>query len=87
MLELDRIDTSEGMMLMKPKYYICNYYYFLKLSFRFQLKTFDGSDDLMPKAMSFNVIAIALNKGKDYGIQWLYMRKRVKNVFLGEINF
>ena len=41
------------------------------------IKRYDASGNLMPKAMSFNDIAIAFNKEKDYRIQLLYVRKWV----------
>ena len=41
------------------------------------IKMFDVSDSLISKAMSFNNIAIAFIKEKDYGIQLLYVRKWV----------
>ena len=45
-------------MLIKPmnhvRIFICNYYYFLETSFRFQTKARNDCHDLMQKAMSFD---------------------------------
>ena len=53
-------------MLVKPVNYInvitCNYYYFLKLNFRFQPNACNDFHDLMQKHVSFNNVAIFLAK-------------------------
>ena len=63
MLENDRIDMCEGCNFNKynesRKHIICNYNYFLKVNFRFQLKE-------CKKATSFNDVAVASVKGKNY---------------------
>ena len=51
MLEFDRIDVFEGIDVNKSnesrKRIISNYYYFLKINFRFQPKVSNGSHELM----------------------------------------
>ena len=61
-LEYDMIDMSEGADANKTKELhrriICNYYYSLEVSFRFQAKKCDVCYDLMQKVVSFNSVAI-----------------------------
>ena len=79
MLEYERIDMPEEIDGNKTKEshrcFICNYYYFLNINFRFQSKTCDGCHDLKQKAISFNDVAIVFVKGIDYRIHFWYTSK------------
>ena len=79
MLENDTIDMYQGCNFNKTnescKYIICNYNYFLKVNFRFQLKE-------CKKASSFNDVAIVSVKGKDYKIHFWYMSKEEEAINL-----
>ena len=58
MLEYDRIDISEGTDVNKasaPKEcYICHYWYFKDIGFKYKPYLWNCCHDLMQKAMSFN---------------------------------
>ena len=75
MLYIERIDMSEGIVVNKTneshKCIICNYFYFLKVNFRFYPKVPDGCHDLMQK--SFNDVAVISIKGKDGRIHFRHM--------------
>ena len=78
MLEYDRIDISEGIDVNKTnasKEYICNYWYFKDIGFKYEPYLCNGCHDLMQKAMSFNDVAIAYVKGNACRIHFWYMRK------------
>ena len=79
MLEYDRIDISEGTDVNKasaPKEcYICHYWYFKDIGFKYKPYLCNGCHDLMQKAMSFNDIAIVYIKGNAYRINFWYMSK------------
>ena len=66
MLEYDKIEVSEGIDVNKTiEQHRCitfNYYYFLKVNFRFQPKACNGCHDLMQKAMSFMMLQFFLLK-------------------------
>ena len=73
-------------MLIKPmnhvRIFICNYYYFLETSFRFQTKAYNDCHDLMQKAMTFDdAMRFDVNcffvKRTDYRIHFWYMSKDV----------
>ena len=69
MLEYDRIDISEGIDVNKTisskECDICHYWYFLDKNFNYEKYLYNGSHDLMQKAMSFNDV--------DYRIDFWYM--------------
>ena len=71
-LKYDRINIFEGNDVNKPmesrKCILCNYYYFLKVNFRFQPKACDGCHDLIQDVISFDYAAIASVKGSAYRI-------------------
>ena len=54
---------------------ICNWYYFLKINFRFRPKVCDGCHNLMQNVKSFNDVAIVFVKGNDYKIYSFSMSK------------
>ena len=62
MLEYDRIDISEGIDIDKTNASkecdICNYWYFTKISFKYEPYPCNGCHNLMQKAMNFNDIVI-----------------------------
>lgn len=57
MLYCDRNDVSEGMDVNKTsescKCFICNYYYFLKVSLRFEARVCDGCMTISVKKVAF----------------------------------
>ena len=77
MLEYERIDISEGIDVDKtnlPKECdICCYWYFKDIGFKYEPYLCNGCHDLMPKAMSFNNVAIVYFKGNAYRINFWYM--------------
>ena len=77
MLEYDRIDISEGIDVNKTnasKEYICNYWYFKDIGFKYEPYLCNGCHDLMQKAMNFNDVAIVYVKGNAYRVHFCYMR-------------
>ena len=54
---------------------ICHYWYFLDKNFTYQPRLCNGCRDLMPKAMSFNDVAIATIEDSDCRIHFWYMSK------------
>ena len=79
MLYFDRIDVSEGVDVNKTDdsrvCIICYYWYFLEISFRFQLEVCNECHDLMQKAMRFDDVAITSVKGNDCRIYCWYNSK------------
>ena len=77
MLEYERIDISEGIDVDKtnlPKECdICCYWYFKDIGFKYEPYLCNGCHDLMPKAMSFNNVAIVYVKGNAHRINFWYM--------------
>ena len=77
MLEYESIDISEGIDVDKtnlPKECdICCYWYFKDIGFKYEPYLCNGCHDLMPKAMSFNNVAIVYVKGNAYRINFWYM--------------
>ena len=77
MLEYERIDISEGIDVDKtnlPKECdICCYWYFKDIGFKYEPYLCNGCHDLMPKAMSFNNVAIVYVKGNACRINFWYM--------------
>ena len=80
MLEYDRIDISEGINTNKTsaskECNICHYWYFLDKTFNYEQYVCNGCHDLMPKAISFENIAIVSVKRNDYRIHFWYMNKK-----------
>ena len=70
MLEYNRIDISEGTDVNKTnsskEFDICQYWYFNDIGFKYESYLCNGSHDLMPKAMSFNDVAIVYVKESTY---------------------
>ena len=62
MLEYDRIDASEGLEINKTGCskagLICQYYYFLRINFRFQTKISEGCHDTTQNSIIFDDVAI-----------------------------
>ena len=79
MLEYDRLEVSEGIDVNKTEglheCIICHYWYFLIKNFKFQLEVFNGSHDLMQKAINYNDVVIVTVKRNNYRIHFLYMSK------------
>ena len=95
MLEYDRLEVSEGTDVNKTEglheCIICHYWYFLIKNFKFQLEVFNGSHDLMQKAINYNDVVIVTVKRNNYRIHFLYMSKDksinlLKNANLTEKN-
>ena len=78
MLEYDRIDISEGIDVNKTnaskKCDICDYWYFLEKSFKYEPYLCNGCHDLMQKSMNFNDLIVSIN-GNVYRIHFWYMSK------------
>ena len=76
MLEYDSNEVSKGIDVKKAdgsrECIICHYWYFFKISFRFQPEGCNGCHDLMEKAMDFNVVVVTV-KENNYRIRFLYM--------------
>ena len=74
MLELDRIDISEGKDIDKTdrsrKCSVCHYWYFLKINFRFQTKVCNGCHDMTEMSMSLNDVAFVTVGRNDYRIHF-----------------
>ena len=70
MLEYDRIEISEGIVINKTnaskECYIFHYWYFLAKGFKYEPYLCNGCHDLMQKAINFNDVAIVSVKGSDY---------------------
>ena len=79
MLEYERIDISEGIDVNKTslskKCYICHYWYFKDVGFKYEPYLCYGCHDLMQKSMGFNNIAIVYIKKNAYRIHFWYMSK------------
>ena len=77
MLEYDRIDNSEGTDISKTNASkecdVCHYWFFLSKHFNYEPYLCNGCHGLMQKAMNFNDVAIASDKGSDYRIRFRYM--------------
>ena len=58
MLEFDRIDISDKSDVnranLSKECYICHYWYFKDIDFKYEKYLCNGCDDLMQKVMSFN---------------------------------
>ena len=79
MLEYERIDTSEGIDVNKTnlsnKCYICHYWYFKDIGFKYEPYLCNVRHDLMQKAMNFSNITIAYIKRNACRIHFWYMSK------------
>ena len=79
MLECDRIDVSEGVVVNKTtdlcKCIICHYWLLLWNKFRFLPKVRDVYHGVIPKIMSFIDPAIVYFKGNDYRIHCWYINE------------
>ena len=79
MLEYERIDISEGIDVNKTslskKCYICHYWYFKDVGFKYEPYLCYGCHDLMQKSMGFNNIAIVYIKKSTYRIHFQYISK------------
>ena len=75
MLGYGRIGASKGINVNKTNeshtFIICNYYYFLKVNFRFQPKARQRCHDLI----RFNDVAIVFVEGNGYKIHFFYISK------------
>ena len=78
-LEYDKIDILEGIDINKTnaskECYICHYWYFKDIGFKYEPYLCYGCHGLMQKAMNFNDVAIVSVKESDYRIRFWYMRK------------
>ena len=79
MLEYERIDISEGIDVNKTdlskERYICRYWHFKDIGFKYQPYLCNGCHYLMQKPVGFNNIAIVYIKGSAYRIHFGYMSK------------
>ena len=79
MLEYDRIDISEGIDVNKANLSkecdICHYWSFKDIGFKYEPYFYNGSHDLIQKAISFINVAIVYVKGSAYRIHFWYMSK------------
>ena len=78
MLEYDRIDISEEIDVNKTnasnKCDICDYWYFIDKSFKYEPYPCNGCHDLMQKSVNFNDLIVSIN-GNVYRIHFWYMSK------------
>ena len=74
MLEYDRIDVSEGIIVnminASKECDIFHYWYFLERGFKYEPYLCHGCHDLMQKAINFNDVAIVPFKGSDNRIHF-----------------
>ena len=81
MLEYDRIDISQGIEVNKTSLskecYICHYWFFKDIGFKYESYLSNGCDELIKKAMSFNNAAIVYVKGRAYRIHFWCISKDV----------
>ena len=79
MLEYKRIDYSEGIDVNKTNLTkecdICHYWYFKDIGFKYEHYLCNGSNDLLQKAMSFNIITIVYVKRNACIIHFWYISK------------
>ena len=79
MLEYEIIDISEGIDVNKTslskKCYICHYWYFKDVGFKYEPYLCYGCHDLMQKSVGFNNIAIVYIKKSTYSIHFQYISK------------
>ena len=79
MLEYNRIDISEGVVVNKKKLSkecdICHYWYFKDIGFKYEPYLCNGCHDVMQKAVDFNNAAIVYVKGSAYRINFWCMSK------------
>ena len=79
MLEYNRIDISEGIEVNKTSLskecYICHYWFFKDIGFKYESYLSNGCHELIQKAMSFNNVAIVYAKGSAYRIHFWYISK------------
>ena len=79
MLEYDRINVSEGIVINKTnaskECHVCHYWNFQDIGLKYEPYICNGCHDLMQKTMNFNDVAIVSVKGGDYRIYFLYMSK------------
>ena len=79
MLEYDRIDISQGIDVNKTSLskecYICHYWFFKDIGFKYESYLSNGCHELIQKAMSFNNVAIVYVKGSAYRIHFWYISK------------
>ena len=54
---------------------LCHYWYFEDIGFKYEPHLWNGCDNLMQKAVSFNNVAIAYVKGNAYRSHFWYMSK------------
>ena len=84
MLGYDRTDVSEGIDInntnASKKCYICHYWYFKDIGFKYGPYFYNSCHNVTQNAMSFNDIAIVSVKGSDYRIHFWYMSKNAINV-------
>ena len=80
MLEYDRIDISKGIHTKKTnaskERKTCHYWYFKDIGFKHEPHLCNGCDGLMPKAISFNNIAIVYIKGHALQNSYLVYEER-----------
>ena len=79
MLEFDRIDILKVIDVNKTRLskecYICQYWLFKDIAFKYERYLCNGCHDLMQKTLSFNNVAIVYVKGNACRICFWYMSK------------
>ena len=80
MLGYDKVNVSQGIDTNKTdgvrECTICYYWYFLKISFRFQTRVCDDCHDTTQKSMNgFDGTAIVTVKGHDDRMEFWFMTK------------
>ena len=95
MLEYDRIDISEGIVIKKTNVSkeskICHYWYFKDISFKYEPHLWNGCHGLMQKAASFKDVAVVYVKGSAYRVHFWYISKddaiNIMNNKMGVLKF
>ena len=79
MLEYDRVDISEGIDVnrtsLSKECYICHYWFFKDIGFKYESYLCNGCHELIQKAMSFKNVAIVYAKGSAYRFHFWYISK------------
>ena len=80
MLEYDRIDLSEGIVVNKiistnKKCYSSGYWYFINKNFNYQKYMCNGCHDMSTKAISMHNLCIGYNNSNAYRINFVFMSK------------
>ena len=89
----NRTEVSQGIDTNKTrsphKCIVCHYWYFLMISFRFQLKICYGFHDMTQKYISFGDVTVVIIERNSFRIHFWFITRsetvdRIKNTHLSE---